>query len=140
MRTYNIDKELVQAHLELLRSIKHEMKPTSGIVNLTLVQLNALIFLHENKNALASDIAGYFDVAVPSVTVLVDRLSAIKLVERRPDREDRRKTQIALTQKGVKLMTEAMREREFMVKRLFSRLTLKDKNDFLRIIKHIVHH
>lgn len=138
MKTYNIDKQLVQAHLELLRSVKQEMRPTSGIVNLTLVQLNVLIFLHENKRALVSDIAGYFGIAIPSGTVLVDRLVALKLVERRPDVEDRRKIRISLTQRGKKLLVEAMKEREFMAKRLFSRLTLKDKSDFLRIIKHII--
>lgn len=133
----NLDQELMRAHLDLFRAMKHEMKPSSSITNLTLVQLNALIFLGDNKDAHVSDVASYFGIAIPTATVLLDRLTSLGLVQRVPDKTDRRVIGVVLTKKGSKLLSRAMKERESMFKKVFARLSTKDKNDFLRIMKHI---
>lgn len=137
MKTLMLDKQLMHAHLKLLQFVRSEMKPGTNIKNLTLVQLNALIFLKEHDSAQISEISNYFDIAIPTATVLVDRLSSIKLVRREPDMEDRRVTRVSLTNKGEILLQKAMREREKILKKMLSRLTMKDKEDFLRIIKNI---
>src|SRR3990167_9049445 len=78
----NLDQELMRAHLDLFRAMKHEMKPSSSITNLTLVQLNALIFLGDRRDAHVSDVANYFGIALPTATFLLDRLTSLGLVHR----------------------------------------------------------
>ncbi|OGK18605.1 hypothetical protein A3G67_02030 [Candidatus Roizmanbacteria bacterium RIFCSPLOWO2_12_FULL_40_12] len=133
----NLDQELMRAHLDLFRAMKHEMKPSSSITNLTLVQLNALIFLGDRRDAHVSDVANYFGIAIPTATVLLDRLTSLGLVQRVPDKTDRRVIGVVLTKKGEKLLSKAMKERENMFKKVFAKLSTKDKNDFLRIMRHI---
>ncbi len=137
MKVQNLDRELIHAHLQLFRSLKSEMKPMGGITNLTLVQLNALIFLKEHEDAHVSDLSDYFGIAIPTATVLIDRLTSLKLVRREQDEEDRRVTKVLLTKKGSKLLEKAIRQREEILQRVFARLSTKDKNDFIRIMRNI---
>src|SRR3990167_2084606 len=108
----NLDQELMRAHLDLFRAMKHEMKPSSSITNLTLAQLNALIFLGDRRDAHVSDVANYFGIAIPTATVLLDRLTSLGLVQRVPDKTDRRVIGVVLTKKGEKLLSKAMKEKE----------------------------
>jgi len=72
-----------------------------------------LVTLEKNGILSMSEIGKILSMPKPNVTALVDKLIIEKLIERLPDRQDRRIINIQLTKKGNKLigdMKKAMRD------------------------------
>jgi DNA-binding MarR family transcriptional regulator len=62
--------------------------------------LIALLVIEGLSVCTASDLARSLNLSSASITVLIDRLAAAQLVERRPNPEDRRGVVVHLTAKG----------------------------------------
>ncbi len=77
-------------------------------VDLSLPQFRLLAFLTQG-DAVASALADKLSVSRPSVTALVDGLVCRDLVERHPDRDDRRRIGLCLTDEGSRVLEEADR-------------------------------
>ena len=77
---------------------------------LSVAQAPVLVVLREaGRPVMITEVARRLHLETPSVTTMVDRLSERGLVERVKDPKDRRKTLVALTRKG-KRMVETIRE------------------------------
>lgn len=127
--------ELVEIMFKISRLMKQEMSYTNNLTHLSILQIQTLIFLHQNKNVAMSDIAGYFRIELPSATILLNKLYSLKLVERHDDHEDRRLVRISLTEKGKTLLKQAMYQRRKKVEKILSYLSEKEKGDLLNILK-----
>jgi DNA-binding MarR family transcriptional regulator len=77
---------------------------------LTVAQAPVLVILREaGRPIMITEVARRLLLETPSVTTMVDRLTERGLAERIKDPKDRRKTLVALTRKGKRLV-EAIRE------------------------------
>jgi MarR family 2-MHQ and catechol resistance regulon transcriptional repressor len=108
---------------------------------LSLPQLHLLRVLKQNGDMLTTGEIGRAVVkAGQTITALVDRLEEPGLVERVFDRSDRRKTWVRLTQKGERILQEAMPVANRVTEEIFSVLTdgelqeLQAKTDKLRTV------
>jgi len=73
---------------------------------ITLQQMHTLEILGSDGEMRMKELAGKMGVTTGSLTVLVDRLERGGLVERRPNAQDRRSIQVALTPGGEALFAE----------------------------------
>jgi DNA-binding MarR family transcriptional regulator len=131
--------ELVEMLFTVSRRMKDEMSFTNNLVHLSILQIQTLIFLNQNKDKQVSmtDIAEYFHIELPSATSLLNILYDQKLVERHTDENDRRLVIIVLTIKGKKLLEQAMHVRRKKFEKILSYLSGKEKLELLNIFKKL---
>ena len=84
--------------------------------------------------ALARDLV----VSVSSLTVIIDRLVARGLVERRPSDDDRRVVLVDLTPQGRRRHEERRRARLGMAKHMLDALTAPEQRRYLELMRKIV--
>ena len=133
-----INDRILETMFRFFKSMKPTMSFHSKTSNLTMVQFEALIFLKHNKDAQMKDISEYFSITMPSATSLMDKLIEMGYAQRKNDIKDRRIVKINLTNHGEKLFQEAMKQRETKINILLSSLSLKDKQDMLRILETLI--
>ena len=130
--------QLIETLFNLSRMMKDSMCFSTDFTNLSLNQIQALIFIKKNERVQMREIAQQFKIEMPSATSLINKLSILKLVERKSDKSDRRLVTIVLTQKGRTLLEKAMDERGKSIRKNLSFLSPEDRNDLLRISKTLV--
>ncbi len=127
--------KLVEVMFKISRFMKQEMSYTGKLIHLSILQIQALIFLKQHKEATMGDIAEGFHIELPSATSLLSKLCYQNLVERRTDSEDKRLVKISLTTKGITLLKEAMEERKKKLHKILSYLSEKEQSDLLTILE-----
>ena len=100
-------------------------------------QFFVLDMIHERGPQKMSDLAKELRVSLPAVTRIVDKLYAMKMVERMHGKKDRRIIRIDVTAKGRKVVIEFSEQRNKAFIEMFSQLSEKDRQDYLRIITKI---
>lgn len=133
----DITTELVEMMFKVSRLMKGEMSFTNNLTHLSILQIQALIFLKKNKDKQTSmsDIAQNFRIELPSATSLINKLCDQKLVCRNADERDRRLVLISLTPEGKTLVEQAMCERRKKIEKMLSYLSEKEKSDLSSIFK-----
>lgn len=71
------------------------------------IEYTVLVLVAQNPGGSAARIARALAVTPPHVTMVLDRLQARRLVERRVSAEDRRSQQLSVTREGAKLACRA---------------------------------
>ncbi|MFH1062348.1 MAG: MarR family transcriptional regulator [Candidatus Omnitrophota bacterium] len=137
MKQKSIDEYVEQVVRVLPKVIRwfHVNRATA----LTKSQLNPAQFfvldiIYELGARTMSQLSKQLSVSLPAVTRIVDKLYADKMVERIPGQKDRRVIQINITAKGKKIVTEFRKQRKQVFKDIFSKLSEKDRQDYLRIM------
>jgi DNA-binding MarR family transcriptional regulator len=98
------------------------MEVALSAVDLSLPQYRLLVYL-SRRAEVASGLAGQLAVSPPSVTTLVDGMVARGLVERTPDRDDRRKVRHELTTAGRRSLAAADEALEARLRALAAHLS-----------------
>ena len=129
--------ELVEMIFKISRLMKEEMSFTNNLIHLSILQIQTLIFLNQNKNKLISmsDIANNFRIELSSATSLLNKLYDQKLVKRHTGQQDRRLVIITLTDEGKTLLELAMSQRKKKLEKILSYLSAKEKIELLNIFK-----
>ena len=130
--------QLIETFFNLSRLMKESMSFGRDFANLTLLQIQALIFIKRNQKVQMGEVAQNFKIELPSATSLVNKLCILKLAERKLDDSDRRMVYIVLTSKGVKMLEKVMDERSKNIRKNLSYLSQEDKKDLLRISKTLL--
>jgi DNA-binding MarR family transcriptional regulator len=112
-------------------------KGRSNIKDLTILQLQALIFIKKNPPVMMSDIAKEFSITKASATALIERLVKSGWLKRTLDARDRRLVYITLTTSGQKKIMAAKQTRMAILDKSVEVLSEHDKNELLRILKLI---
>jgi|SRR5579885_2382104 len=120
---------------KIFRFLKQTGCYKNDLMQLTLLQVHALIFLSEHTYAQMSEIANHFTIELSSATSLVNKLCTMKLVERQPDAHDRRVIRIIITEKGEKLLHDAMKERVKKVETMLSYLRHSEVKELLETLQ-----
>lgn len=85
----------------------------------SMVRLEALCFVSENKNPTMRELADYLLITPPSTTTLISPLIKDKMLKRVEDKVDRRKTRLVISAKGEKYFSDShKRISEYMKKSL----------------------
>jgi DNA-binding MarR family transcriptional regulator len=127
--------ELVELLFKISRLMKEEMSYTNNLIHLSILQIQTLIFLNQNKKTSMSDIAEYFRIELPSATSLINKLCDQKLVKRYEDVADRRLVRITLTNEGKELVDLAICQRRKKLEKVLSYLSEKEKFELSRILQ-----
>ncbi|MGB9707269.1 MAG: MarR family winged helix-turn-helix transcriptional regulator [Microgenomates group bacterium] len=121
----------------LYRQLKKNIQFDSRFFNLTMIQLHSLIFFKNNSSSQLSDLARSFSITLPTATSLTNKLVEMNLLERIPDKKDRRIVHFTLTKKGNELLRKAEKNRKRAICLMLDKLTKKEKIQFLKILNKI---
>lgn len=110
-------RAFLEAHARTVRQLETELEEMTG---LPLTWYDALVQLHEAGGMLrVSELAGRVLLSRSATTRFVDRLEREGLIERRPCGEDRRGTEVWLTEHGYTTLRRAAPVHLDGVERLF---------------------
>lgn len=133
------DKTTVELLLDFRRKINEKSKGLTFGKDLTLSQLDTLIFIGtENKKTMES-ISKHLNITPPSTTTLINKLEKQRLIIRKADKDDRRLTYIELTPKTKKQLSDMKTKKEKIFNSLLSKLNEKERRDFKKIITKLIY-
>ena len=136
MANTGINDQLAEIIFAIPRIVKEEMAFDSDTSQLTVLQLQALIFIKRKKIVSMGDVASQFKISLPTATVLSDKLVNTGLIKRIRSEKDRRIVDVSFTEKGENLLKKAMKQRHQKINKMLSYLSLEDKKQLLRILKN----
>jgi MarR family transcriptional regulator, organic hydroperoxide resistance regulator len=82
-----------------------------------------------------TSIASGLKIALPTATILMNKLVKDNLVKRTSNLKDRRVTKLSLTSKGKTALTHATKSKTNHVKAFMTNLSKTDKNTLLQILR-----
>lgn len=137
MKKSNFGKEVTKLLPLISREFTRRQNSIFIKSSLTVPQMFILEILAHHEPVKMSDLAKKLNLTMSAVTAIVDKMIKLKLVEReRPD-DDRRVVKVALLNKGKELNQKITKEKCTFINDLFSCLSEKDKDDYLRILKKL---
>ncbi|HQO37786.1 MAG TPA: MarR family transcriptional regulator [Candidatus Omnitrophota bacterium] len=130
-------RSLIEIMPEVVRGLwKREINElTNGTI--TPPQIFILIYLNKMGELRMTDVARYLSVTTAAATGIVDRLVRGGYVSRMYDPSDRRIIRVRLTEKGKDLVKNLIVHKVARIKEIFSRLSDKDRTDYLRVLTRI---
>lgn len=120
------------------RKINTCIKKSNFERELTLSQLETLIFIGPKDKKTMESISTYFDIAPPSATSLINKLQKRGLIIRKNDKNDRRIVYIELSPEAKKHVLNMWKQKEKILNDLVSKLTINDRNHFKRIMNILI--
>lgn len=119
--------DLLRMFHELLDAIRdihwRELLP----VRLTMPQLKVLHILSRYGRISAGELAEMMNVSAPTVTDILDRMSALGLVTRERGQEDRRVVYVSATSAGEAAFRAVLQERWSILRELFGTMRAKER-------------
>jgi DNA-binding MarR family transcriptional regulator len=104
---------MVQAALEAQQALRQAMHgavmPDWAHLDLSMGQFKAMVALASAGELNISELADWLKTSKPSASILVDRLVQLGYAERKEDRDDRRRTLVALSAAGSELVDRLQR-------------------------------
>ena len=137
MLNTSINDKILEVFFEVSRGIREEMSVDCQASQLTVLQLQALIFINRKKTLSMSYIASLFKISLPTASSLSDKLANFGLIKRLESKNDRRIVNISLTEKGKYLLKKAMKQRHLKMNKVLSYLSLEDRKELLRILGNL---
>ena len=112
------------------RLITQEYQPYLSKMNVTYPQYLVLLVLWEKDSIAVNDIAGRLFLGTNTITPLLQRMEADRIITRKRSADDERKVIVSLTSKGKKMKKTAAAIPQKLVKGLKSEdMTNKDLTD-----------
>lgn len=105
----------------------------------TLSEIKALAAFRGDKDYTMGELSKNAQVAMPSMTEMIDKLEKHGMAERYRDVSDRRVVKVRLTSKGKKLRKEFMQKRLKDMKDLFGKLSKEELDDLISSLKRARH-
>jgi DNA-binding MarR family transcriptional regulator len=105
---------------------------------LSFSQLEALWFVGLSGKKSMEAIASYLKITPPSATALIEKMERKGLVRRERDSADRRVVFISVEDKVKKRLLFEWDQKEKVLDRLVSKLSLKDRESLERIIRKLI--
>lgn len=106
-------------------------------IRLTISQIVILEFLAEQGACRMNELGKALNSTMSAVTAIVDKMITLKLVKRERSRKDRRVVKVILLDKGKKTAKRVRDGRRNCANELFAKLTRKDKDEYIRILKKV---
>jgi DNA-binding MarR family transcriptional regulator len=116
-----IAREVLEVVPLIMRTIRSEMRSHRG-TDLSVVQFRALLFLNRNPGATLSAVAVHLGLTLPTVSKMIDRMVANRLVARGDSSADRRCMTLTLTPAGQSLLLRARRGTQARLEQILASL------------------
>jgi DNA-binding MarR family transcriptional regulator len=129
------EESLAEAFRAVARQLRHQTLRTLAPWDVTPSQARALGVLARHGPMRLGTLSEHLRVAPRSATEVVDALEQAKLVERRPDPDDRRATLVALTSRGEEVAAGIRAARAAETEGFFARLDEADRASLARILR-----
>ena len=113
------------------RTLRHAIEQAEGQGRLTMPQLRCLQAIATNGSALTTQLARRLNVAVPTMTSMIDGLAERGLVGRHPDPVDRRQIRIVMTDAGRGVLHRYQKIMHTRLRSLLTHLTPTQKKRLL---------
>ncbi|MFA6285609.1 MAG: MarR family winged helix-turn-helix transcriptional regulator [Parcubacteria group bacterium] len=138
MKKKSATEKIISLMFNMGRAIKKQCLKKSGRSNgLSILQIETLWHVGEEKEVLMKDLASHLFITPPSATSLTDDLVKAKLVARSEDKKDRRTTAISLTSRGKRALANFLKKRMEKAKKKIDKLTYSEKKALLRILEKL---
>ncbi len=138
MNKKSATEKIISLMFNMGRAIKKQCLKKSGHSSgLSILQIETLWHVGEEKEVLMKDLASHLFITPPSATSLTDDLVKAKLVARSEDKKDRRTTAISLTAKGKRALANFLKKRMEKAKKKIDKLTYSEKKSLLRILEKL---
>jgi DNA-binding MarR family transcriptional regulator len=108
--------------------LKIDPSDVSQDIHLSSLHVGIMWSLHREMLPI-SEIANQFLISKPQMTLLIDQLVKAEMVERQPNKHDRRMNDITLTEKGKSVLSECKYKLKNNFKELLMELTEKEQTD-----------
>jgi len=131
------NEKLLSAMFNIGRLIREGIQKSNCLVDFTHTEIETLKFLHGKKRTTMKSIADYLYIKPSSATPTIDNLVKKGSIKRVPSKEDRRVVYIELTTKGLKSLEKKHKNMQKTIKKIFEKLSDKDKNILIRIFEKL---
>lgn len=132
-----MNDDLVQRLIKSLYKIGHG-NSSKKLNNSVRGENMALALINKNKGSIyPKDIEKKMGISSARVSKIIKGLEEKKLVIRKPDKEDKRKTLVILTDRGKKFENLRKEKINFILTSMLELLGEEDGADFVRIIEKI---
>ena len=118
----------------VMRTIRTEMRSRRS-ADLSVPQFRALVFLYRQPGSSLSDVAEHIGLTLPSISKMIDRLVARKLVRREPSRNDRRCITLTLTALGRSTLQFARQGTQMRVAAMLTLLSGAERRLIIRAMQ-----
>ena len=98
---------------------------------------HTLSYLAEHKAARAGEIGRFLEVAPTTMTGVIDRMEAAKLIERVPDEDDARATRLILTDAGWALHGSIINQDILNISAMIGALDGPERSEFRSMVTRI---
>jgi DNA-binding MarR family transcriptional regulator len=132
-----INDQIMEVFYEISRNIREKMAFVSEAAQLTVLQIQALIFINRKEVSSMGDLASEFKISLPTATVLLNKLANLNLIRRLKSKSDRRIVNVSLKKKGKSLLKKAMKHRHVNTNKILVYLSLEDRKELLRILSNL---
>jgi len=105
---------------------------------LSAPQLRTICVIGRNENIRMKDIADRMELTTGTVTVMIDRLQVMGLVERCRNESDRRSYKILLSEKGRKYYDEHRKHQRELVRKLVNKVSEADRESCERVLQNFI--
>jgi DNA-binding MarR family transcriptional regulator len=133
----NKDEAIMETMMHVGRIVRNSMHISSSIAELTLLQLETLIYLARNPQVHMVEVANYFHITKPTATSMLNKLVSLKLVKRDENKLDRRVVRVNLSELGKNLLEETQKKKKEKFTAILAELSQEDKEHLLRITNTI---
>jgi len=120
-----------------LRSLRSAIEQAEGPGRLTMPQLRCLQAFDADGTALTTYLARRMNVAVPTMTSMIDGLAERGLVVRHPDPADRRQVRIVMTDTGRAVLSRYQAVMDTRLHTLIGHLNTPQKKRLLAAIQDV---
>jgi DNA-binding MarR family transcriptional regulator len=129
------EESLAEAFRAVARQLRHQTQRALAPWDVTPALARALGVLTRHGPMRLGALSEYLRIAPRSATEVVDALEEARLVERRPDPDDRRATLVATTDRGDEVATGIRAARAAEAEGFFARLSEADRTSLARILR-----
>ena len=129
--------ELVANLFATMRYVRERSQKRQKRDPFSALQLETLNYVAGKGKPTMKDVSNYLCVAPPSATSMVNGLVSVGKLERITDSEDRRIVRLTVTAKGKREAEKWYNEKTQRIKKVFSVLSEKEREDLIRILAKI---
>lgn len=133
----NLNQQITDVMFKINRQLKHAMSRNTKLSNLTLIQLETLVFIKNNPDVQMNMISEYFSITNPSATSLLNKLASLGFVTRESDKEDRRVVRISLTKRGTMILEEGLKRKNEHISAILRHIPDEEKKNMLLIMTNL---
>jgi DNA-binding MarR family transcriptional regulator len=118
MEKNKLNEELFDIIVKVARTIKRKIIFIPHADKFTILQIEVLKYLYQQKKTRNVDLAKYFQVTKSTASINLERLEKLKLIKYKQVKKDRRVNWISITPKGRSMLNKYLRKKQANINKL----------------------